>query len=90
MHRQHIHTAEYRSTVVEVANPARDQLNRENKYFSVCLRSCLRIWFRETRSTIRSRVSLLIVQTQVESGAYSRNSSWLTWRRSVCQLLLID
>ena len=33
----------------EVANPARGQLNGENKYFPVCPRSRLRIWFRETR-----------------------------------------
>ena len=49
----------------KVANPARDQLNRENKTgkintsLSAC--SCLRIWSRETGSAVvPSRVSLLI------------------------------
>ena len=43
----------------KVANPARGQLNRENKTFS-CPRSRLRIWSRETGSAVPSRVSLLI------------------------------
>ena len=55
----------------EVANPARGQLNRENEYFPVCLRSFLRIWSHETRSTVPSRVSLLILQLQAEFDAYS-------------------
>ena len=42
----------------QVASPARGQLNRRNKYFP--LRSCLRIWSRETGSAVPSRVSLLI------------------------------
>ena len=50
--------AEYGSTASEVANPARGQLNRENKYFPVYPRSRLRVWPRE-RSAVRSRVSLL-------------------------------
>ena len=62
--------AEYGSTAGEVANSARGQLNRENKYFPVCLRSRLGVWSRETRSAVRSRVSLLILQTQAESSAY--------------------
>ena len=74
----------------EVANPAPGQLNRENEYFPVCPRSCLRIWSRETHSIVPSRVSLLILQTQAESGAYSRDSSQTTWQRSMCLLLLID
>ena len=41
---------EHGSTAGEVANPARGQLNRENEYYSVGLRSRLRIWCRETRS----------------------------------------
>ena len=42
-----------------VANPARGQLNRENKIpLSRCVR--LRIWSRETGSAVPSRVSLLI------------------------------
>ena len=44
----------------KVANPARGQLNRENEYFSVRVRSRLRVWSRETGSTVPSRVSLLI------------------------------
>ena len=43
----------------KVANPARGQLNRENEYLP-CPRSCLRIWSRETGSTVPPRVSLLI------------------------------
>ena len=58
--------AEYGSTAGEVANPARGQLNREDKYFPACARSRLRVWSRETRSTVRLRVSLLILQTQAE------------------------
>ena len=52
----------------KVANPARGQLNRENKYFS-CPRSRLKIWSREMGSDVPSRVSLLILYTQAESGA---------------------
>ena len=49
----------------KVANPARGQLNKENEYFIPgtvfpCPRSRLRIWSLETRSAVRSRVSLLI------------------------------
>ena len=43
----------------KVANPARGQLNREEKENS-CSRSCLGIWSRETSSAVPSRVSLLI------------------------------
>ena len=43
----------------KVANPARGQLNRENKIFP-CSRSRLKIWSRETGSAVPSRVSLLI------------------------------
>ena len=41
----------------KVANRARGQLNRENKY---CPRSHLRIWCRETDSAVLSHVTLLI------------------------------
>ena len=42
----------------KVANPARGQLNRENKIpLSPCV---LRIWSREMGSAVPSRVSLLI------------------------------
>ena len=46
----------------------------QGKCFFPCPRSRLRIWSRETGSTVPSRVSLLILQTQGESGAYSRAS----------------
>ena len=47
----------------KVANPARHdrgQLNRANEYSPVPVRTCLRIWSRETGSAVPSRVSLLI------------------------------
>ena len=50
----------------KVANPARGQL---------------RIWSRDTDSSIPSRVSLLIVHTQAEYGGYSRDSSLFPRRR---------
>ena len=63
-HDDHELTAEYGSTAGEVANPAaRGQLSREFNYFTVCPRSRLRVWSRETRSAVRSRGSLLILQT---------------------------
>ena len=40
-----------------------------------CPRTCLRIWSRETGSAVPSRINLLILHTQVESGAYLRDSS---------------
>ena len=43
----------------KVANPARGQLNREEKE-NPCSRSCLGIWQRETSSAVPSRISLLI------------------------------
>ena len=46
--------------VLSHTNPARGQLNRDNKYFPVCVRSRLRIWSRETGSAIPPCVSLLI------------------------------
>ena len=44
----------------KVASPARGQLNRENQYSPVPVRTCLRIWSREKGSALPSRVSLLI------------------------------
>ena len=44
----------------KVASPARGQLIRKNEYFPVPVRSCLRIWSRESGSAVPSRVSLLI------------------------------
>ena len=49
-----------------------DQLTREK---FPCPRSRLEIWFRETDLAVPSRVSLLILHTQAESGAYSRDCS---------------
>ena len=72
----------------KIVNPARGQLNSKNEYFPVCPRSLLRIWSRETRSAVPPSVSLLILQTQVEPGAYSRDSSRVTHRRSMCVILL--
>ena len=51
------------------------------KIIFLCPRSRLRIWSHETGSTIPSRVSLLIIHTQAESGAYSRDSSRFPLRR---------
>ena len=56
----------------KVANPVHGQLNREK---CPCPRSRLKIWFRETGLAVPSRVSLLILYTNAESGAYSRDSS---------------
>ena len=64
----------------KVATPARDQLIREHD-FSHCLRLRLGICSRETGSAVPSRVSLLILHTQVESCAYSRASSHFPRRR---------
>ena len=64
---------------VRLPDPARGQLNRD--FFFSCPRSRLRIWSRETGSAVPSRVSLLILHTQAESGAYSRDSSrFPRWR----------
>ena len=48
---------------------------------TLLLRSRLRIWSRETGSADPSRVSLLILHTQAESGSYSRDSSRFQRRR---------
>ena len=63
----------------KVASPARGQLNRKNAHFPVPVRA-LRIWFRETGSAILSRFSLLILRTQAESDAYSRDYFRFPWR----------
>ena len=73
-----------------VANPARGQLKRE-KYFFPCPRSRLRIWSRETGSAVvPSRVSLIILHTKAESGAYSRDSSHFPRRRLHTPSTIID
>ena len=43
----------------KVANPARGQLNREEKE-NPCSGSCVGFWPRETSSAVPSRISLLI------------------------------
>ena len=50
----------------KVAYPTHGQLNRENDHFPVPVRA----WSRETVSAVPSRVSLVILYTQAESGAY--------------------
>ena len=63
----------------KVTNSARGQLNSDICF--PCPRSRLRIWSRETGSTVPSRVSLVILHTQTESGAYSRDfSRFPRWR----------
>ena len=62
----------------KLANPVHGQLNREKFH---CSRLRLRIWFRETDLAVPSRVSLLILHTQTESGAYSRDCSPCPRRR---------
>ena len=56
----------------KVANPFHDQLKRET---FLCPRSRLKNRFRETGLAVPSRVSLLILYTNAESGVYSRDSS---------------
>ena len=62
------------------ANPARGQLNRE-KFIFPRPHTRLRIWSRETGSAFPSRVSLFILHTRAEFGAYSRDSSRFPRRR---------
>ena len=64
----------------KVANAARGQLNRKNEYFPVPVRAW-EIWSRETGSAVPSRVSLLILHTQAEYGAYLQDSSRVPRRR---------
>ena len=56
-------------------------VSRTRKMNITLSRTCLRIWSRETGSAVPSRVSLLILHTQTESGAYSRDSSRFSRRR---------
>ena len=62
----------------KVANSVHGQLDRE-KFPRP--RSRLRTWFREADLAVPSRVSLLILYTTAESGAYSRYSSRVPLRR---------
>ena len=73
--------AEYMDQPGKVASPARGQADQEKGIFLCCSRSRLRIWSRETGSAVPSRVSLLILRTQTESDAYSRDSSGFLWWR---------
>ena len=53
----------------------------QGKCFFPCLRSRLRICFRETGSAVQSRVSPLVLHTHAESGAYQRDfSRFPRWR----------
>ena len=61
----------------KVANPVHGQLNREK---CPCPRSRLKNWFREIGLAVPSRVRLLILYTDAESGAYARDSSQCTQR----------
>ena len=58
----------------------------QGKLIFSCPRSCLRIWSRETGLAVPSRVSLFIIHTQAESGAYLRDSSRFPRRRSFIYL----
>ena len=53
-----------------VAKPFCVQLNRGRNI--LCPRSRLRVWSLEKGPAVPSRVSLLILHTQADSGAYSR------------------
>ena len=75
------HTQQRTDQLGKVANPARGQLNRGKCIFPCPRSTRLRFWPRETSSAVPSRVSLLILHTQAESGAYLRDSSGFTRRR---------
>ena len=64
----------------KVTNPVRGQLNRDFIFFS-SPRSRLRVRSRETDSTVPFSVSLLILHTSAESGAFSREFSRFPRRR---------
>ena len=53
----------------KVANPARSWSAEQGKLYFPCPRSRLRVWSRETSSAVLSRVSLVILYIQTESGA---------------------
>ena len=58
----------------KVASAARDQLNRGNEYFPVPVRAS-KFGLARRGLAVPSRASLLILHTQAEAGAYSRDSS---------------
>ena len=67
-------------------NPARGQLNNENRFIP-CPCSRRSFWSREVGLAVPFRVSLLILYTSAESGAYSRDSSPLSQLRKSMALL---
>ena len=70
------HKKQSKDQVDKVTNPAHGQLNRK-----MCFPLPL-FWSRETSSAVPSRVSLLILRTQAESGTYPRDFSRFPWRRT--------
>ena len=65
----------------KVANPCCSRSAEQGKSIFPCPRTCLKIRPYETGSAVPSRVSLLILHTQAESGAYFRDSSRVPRRR---------
>ena len=59
----------------EIANPARGQLNRENDHSPVTIRASKFGVARRVQLSLPRQPTYLIVHTQAESGAYSRDSS---------------
>ena len=64
--------AEYGHQPGWAANPARGQVNK--KILFPCSRLRLRTWSLETGSAVPSLVSLIILHTQAQPGAYSTDS----------------
>ena len=79
MYGLHIYQSMGQPGKVKVANPARGQLKRESNI--LCPRSRLRIWPRETGSSVLSHAIPLILHTQDKPGAYSRDFSRFSRRR---------
>ena len=65
----------------KVANQSCSWSVGQGKWIFPCPRSRQRIWPREAGLAVPSRVSLLVLRTQAESGAYSRDSSRFPPRR---------
>ena len=76
-------------TVITVSHPNSYQSYswsaEQVKLIFPCPRSRLRIWSPETGSAVPSRVSLLILHTPAEYGAYSRDFSRFPWQSRVYQ-----
>ena len=60
----------------------------QGKWIFPCPRACLRIWSRETGSAVPPRVSLFILHTQAQYGAYLRDPSRVPRRRSLSYYLV--